>query len=73
MGAEHRDLTIETILADPLIRAANKADHVSLQEFEQLLRATARELTANSSVRRSAIEPGKSPRGLCNDWSACFA
>jgi hypothetical protein len=68
MGAEHRDLTIETLLADPMIRAANKADHVSLQEFEALLRATARELRDNG---RRPVRPPE--RTSCGNWSACFA
>jgi hypothetical protein len=71
MGAEHRDLSIESVLADPLIRAANKADHVSLQDFERLLRATARDLKTGLPGRRPDAKPAS--RGLCTDWSACFA
>ena len=39
-----RDLTIDGVLADPMIAAAMRADHVDPRLFETLLRATAREL-----------------------------
>ena len=73
MGAEHRDLTIENVLADPMIRAANKADHISLQDFERLLRATAHELKAETAARSARREALSHPRTRCGEWSACFA
>jgi hypothetical protein len=73
MGAEHRDLTIENVLNDPMIRAANKADHISLQDFERLLRATAQDLKSERGGRLTALTASPTSRNRCGDWSACFA
>ncbi len=41
-----RDLTIDTALADPIIRAAMMADRVNPRDLETLLRSTAKRLDA---------------------------
>ena len=50
----NRDLTLDEALADPMIGAALKADHVDPRQFETLLRSTARRLDAR---RGSASRP----------------
>jgi hypothetical protein len=40
------DLTLDEALADPMIGAALRADHVDPRQFETLLRSTARRLDA---------------------------
>ncbi len=44
MSCIARDLTLDEALADPMIGAVLKADHVDRRGFETLLRATARRL-----------------------------
>ena len=44
MRYSSRDLTIEEALADPVIGAAMRADHVDPRGLEALLRSTARRL-----------------------------
>ena len=44
MGCISLDLTIDGALADPVIGAAMRADHVDPRRLEDLLRATARSL-----------------------------
>ena len=59
-----RDMTIESALSDPMIRAMLRADKVEPTSFERLLRSKAVSLAPNrvpaSSVPRSprAILPG---------------
>ncbi|MDX7950220.1 hypothetical protein P7D22_03380 [Lichenihabitans sp. Uapishka_5] len=44
-----RDLSIESVLADPMIRAMMRADHVEPQAFERLLRSAAGGVEAGSA------------------------
>ena len=44
MSYTERDLTLEEVLADPVIGAAMRADRVDPRRFETLLRTTARRL-----------------------------
>ena len=44
MSCIARDLTLDEALADPMIGAVLKADHVDRRGFESLLRSTARRL-----------------------------
>ena len=46
MSCKSRELTIEDVLADPVIGAAMKADRVDPCRFEMFLRVTARRLDA---------------------------
>ena len=40
------DMTIESTLADPMIRAVMRADRIEPQAFERLLRSAARSIDA---------------------------
>ncbi len=44
MSCTDRDLTLDEVLADPVIGAAMRADRVDPRRFETLLRTTARRL-----------------------------
>ena len=54
MSCIARDLTLDEALADPMIGAVLKADHVDRRGFESLLRSTARRL---DNGRGPAVRP----------------
>lgn len=49
MSPENRDLTIEGVLADPMIRAVMNADRIEPKAFEALLRSAAGKLGRDTS------------------------
>ena len=49
MSCSTPDLTLDEALADPVIGAVMKADHVDKRQFETLLRTTARRLDRERS------------------------
>jgi hypothetical protein len=67
-----RDLTIDTALADPIIRAAMAADRVNPREFETLLRSTAKRLDADL-VRRPLAPTALLARSARAHRGFCFA
>ena len=54
MSPDSRDLTIESVLADPMILAVMKADRVNPIDFEMLLRGKARQV---SGAPRAPLVP----------------
>ena len=50
MTPESRDLTIDSVLADPMIRAVMRADRVDPVDLERLLRGKARQVSRPSRV-----------------------
>ena len=72
MNVQSRDLTIDSVLADPIISALMKADRVDPVVFERLLRGKARQV---SSPSRAPLVPtsllAAAPRRA--GWRACFA
>ena len=73
MTPQHDDLTIDDILADPLILALRLADRVEPQAFEALLRGAARDLTRErrSEDRISATERPAADRGTVPPAHLC--
>ncbi|MCW6509373.1 hypothetical protein [Lichenifustis flavocetrariae] len=73
MSPESRDLTIESVLADPIILAAMKADRVNPRDLETLLRATARRIEP-APQRKWAAMTAFLPRQICGaDRDPCLA
>ena len=73
MSCTDRDLTLEEVLADPVIGAAMRADHVDPRRFETLLRTTARRLDrARDPVLPAACTIAARMRataqGACAGW-----
>ena len=76
MGCISRDLTIEEALADPVIGAAMRADHVDPAGFETLLRSTARRLDRDrtaipgSVLARTMLAAAecRKPAGVTATW-----
>ena len=69
----NRELTLDEALADPMIGAALRADHVDPRQFETLLRSTARRLDAKRgpASRPAAFLAARSVRsvmGECCAW-----
>ncbi len=60
------DLTIEDVLADPMILAMRRADHVDAAGFETLLRSKARVLAVTSpEPGRRSVSAALPPAHLC--------
>jgi hypothetical protein len=72
MSPESRDLTIDTVLADPMIRALMKADHVNPRDFESLLRGKARQVSAPSRLPLAPVNL-LACSARATSWRACFA
>ncbi len=72
MSCSNFDLTIEGVLADPLIGAAMRADRVDPRRFETMLRATARTLDqgrGRTSLLAALADRGRSVTGgSCRAW-----
>ena len=76
MSCTDRDLTLEEVLADPVIGAAMRADGVDPRRFETLLRTTARRLDRARepalpgaiAARLKATAQGAWARGACAGW-----
>ena len=67
------DLTIETALDDPMIRAVMRADGVSRHELDTMLRSTAR-LIERAPVRRPLMAGLLNGKPACKTpWGLCFA
>lgn len=68
----NRDLTLDEVLADPMIGAALKADHVDPRQFETLLRSTARTLDTRrgAAYRPTAFLAARSCRPAAGDVCA---
>ena len=71
MTSTSSDLSLASVLADPMIRALNTADHVTRGEFETLLRDKARMLGAAKAPRPAAIRCTASDTGWLSQM--CFA
>jgi hypothetical protein len=65
MTLERNDLTLEDLLADPMILALRRADHVDPKSFESMLRSTALRLKTD----RRALPPAH----LCRTALDCVA
>ncbi len=62
MSCSTPDLTLDEALADPVIGAVLKADHIDRHHFETLLRSTARRLDGErGSVVRPSLARGLLP------------
>ena len=68
----NRDLTLDEALADPMIGAALRADHVDPRQFETLLRSTARRIDARRgpASRPTAFLAARSRRPIAGDCCA---
>ena len=68
MRPDSRDLTIDSVLSDPMIRAVMKADRIEARDFEMVLRSAARRL-ATSQAPSPAFRFGRACRAnasLCH-------
>jgi hypothetical protein len=67
MSVQPTDLTIEDVLADPMILALRRADGVDPKAFEALLRGKARVLAAVRPARPLRADPGAAtpPAHVC--------
>ncbi len=72
MSCIARDLTLDEALADPMIGAVLKADHVDRGGFETLLRTTARRLDSRRgpASRPTASLPARARAALPTDICA---
>lgn len=72
MSCIARDLTLDEALADPMIGAVLKADHVDRGGFETLLRSTARRLDGRRgpASRPTASLPARARAALPTDIAA---
>ncbi len=64
-----RDLTIDSVLEDPMIRAAMRADRVDARDFERLLRSAAGRLETKSAAPPPAFRLSQACQGafgLCH-------
>ena len=76
MSYTERELTLEEVLADPVIGAAMRADHVDPRRFEILLRTTARRLDrardpvlpAACTIAARMRASGTWAQGACAGW-----
>ncbi len=67
------DLTIDTALADPMIRALMRADHVEPKSFERLLRSKAKVVEHSPRARVAAVAGvfAQRPFRLLSDGFCC--
>jgi hypothetical protein len=68
-----RDLTIDSALADPMIRVAMLADRVNPRDFETLLRSTAKRLAVAPVRQPSAATALLARRVRGEHRGLCFA
>lgn len=69
MSPESRDLTIDSVLADPMIRAVMRADRVNPADLESLLRGKARQAISRPHVPAGVL--ACTARSVA--WRTCFA
>lgn len=60
--SQRKDLTIDEVVKDPMIRMLMKADHVDPRAFETMLRALADEQGLGGKVRPGFLEDSGSGR-----------